>query len=411
MPRPRRWPPTIHTHHSGYDFIRIHEQGRVREIRLGPTGSPEARAAYARVLAELEGGGATKAQQSATKRNNSLTLTVADLAARWLDHALRHYRNDRQEYVNHLAALRPLLRLYAGLPGAEFGPRCLRVVLLAMASGSWLTPEERARSRRPSGWCRRVCNRNLVRLRTMFRWLEAEELVAGGTSARLATVRGLARGEATDRAAVQPAPEADVARALPEMGLAVRALVELQLLTAARPSELLGLRPCDLIREGRLDLGGGLALDAGGVWFHLPGEHKTAHHGRRRVLLFGPRAQAVLAPFLHGRPADRPLFSPRETAAACLLTAGRPVRFARGRKPGDAYRPDSYLRAVQAACRRAGVPPFTPYQLRHNAGTRLVEQWGWDVARIVLGHATVQTTAIYALDDLRKAAEAIRKCG
>jgi hypothetical protein len=46
---------------------------------------------------------------------------------------------------------------------------------------------------------------------------------------------------------------------------------------------------------------------------------------------------------------------------------------------------------------------------RHNAGMRLVEKFGWDVARIVLGHRQVSTTRIYALDDVKKAAEGIAK--
>jgi hypothetical protein len=40
-----------------------------------------------------------------------------------------------------------------------------------------------------------------------------------------------------------------------------------------------------------------------------------------------------------------------------------------------------------------------------------IEQVGWDGARIMLGHRQVSTTRIYALDYVKKAAEAMAKCG
>lgn len=57
------------------------------------------------------------------------------------------------------------------------------------------------------------------------------------------------------------------------------------------------------------------------------------------------------------------------------------------------------------------MAPWSPHQLRHSAATRLVEQFGWDVARIVLGHRTVDATRIYALDNIAKAMEAVGRVG
>jgi integrase len=56
------------------------------------------------------------------------------------------------------------------------------------------------------------------------------------------------------------------------------------------------------------------------------------------------------------------------------------------------------------------LPPIAPFhvnQLRHNAATRLVEQFGWDVARLVLGHSSVATTRIYVLDNIDRAMAAL----
>jgi integrase len=64
-----------------------------------------------------------------------------------------------------------------------------------------------------------------------------------------------------------------------------------------------------------------------------------------------------------------------------------------------------------AACKTGAVSRWHPYQLRHNAATRLVPQFGRDVARMVLGHRQISRTRVYALDDVRKAADAVAGVG
>jgi site-specific recombinase XerD len=55
-----------------------------------------------------------------------------------------------------------------------------------------------------------------------------------------------------------------------------------------------------------------------------------------------------------------------------------------------------------------------PYQLRHNAATYLREQYGLEMARIILGHSSAVTTEIYAEVDYKKAEQImqnLRKIG
>jgi integrase len=52
-----------------------------------------------------------------------------------------------------------------------------------------------------------------------------------------------------------------------------------------------------------------------------------------------------------------------------------------------------------------------PHQLRHNAATSLRKEFGVEVARIILGHATAFTTEIYAEADRLQAMEVIAKVG
>jgi hypothetical protein len=214
-------------------------------IHLGPYGS---KASYER-FAEVQS--RWWARQAELKRqparlpqapSSSRPRRVEDLLAHFWLHAERRYRRAdgtaKKELVNYRAALWPLKRL-CGPPAIEdFGPRALGQVRDAMITGAWLSDEERAERAargKPAGYCRRVLNRNLVRLRTMFRWLETEELLDAGRVASLCKVRGLELDELGVRETADrlPVPEDHLAATLPRLHPVARALVELQLLTAA----------------------------------------------------------------------------------------------------------------------------------------------------------------------------------
>ena len=139
----------------------------------------------------------------------------------------------------------------------------------------------------------------------------------------------------------------------PHLSPQVEAIMLLQLHTGARGGELLGLRSKDISIDEKT-----------GVWFSELAEHKTAHHGKRRTLFFGPQSQAVLEPFMRGRSPDANLFSPREAEEARIasLTAARRTPRSCGngvgtnrnaeapRVLGDRYTADSYRRAITRAC-------------------------------------------------------------
>ncbi len=139
----------------------------------------------------------------------------------------------------------------------------------------------------------------------------------------------------------------------------VAALVRLQLLTGARPSELLNLRPCDLDVSGP-------------VWVAELKRHKLTYRGKTRTLCFGPRAQDVVRPFLD-RPFRIGMFSPqdaiedflaRKTAArvtplSCGNRPGSNVKRHPRKAPGECYTADTYRHAIEAACDKAGIPRWT----------------------------------------------------
>ena len=365
-------------HATGQARIRVAGHDRY----LGLFGSPESHAEYARLKAEWEAGQIVSAPPAIAG------LTVTDAVALFLsqsrDHCLRHEDGTPKKELGLCAhAFRPLLKLYAATAIAAF-----RVAQLETVRAEMLR----------RGWCKRVANKGVVRIRQMVRWLEQQEMVPEGRWNHLRTLKGLRLGNV----AVPPAPEADLAAALAEMRPVVRGIVEVLLWTGARPTEVLTLRRGDIVQGGRVELERGVFLDLGErVWAAVIQHHKTEYAGHGRVLFFGPRAQAALAPFLARKPAAY-LFRPAE--ALRIDTRGK-------RKVGERYRIDSLGHAIAAGCERAGVPRFTAYQLRHNAATRLASEFSPDVARIVLGHHSLSVTRSYVADDVQKAVDAMRKSG
>jgi len=187
-------------------------------------------------------------------------------------------------------------------------------------------------------------------------------------------------------------------------------MIQLQRLAGMRPGEVVTMRGCDLDRGGD-------------VWTYTPGKHKTEHRGRSRRVALGPRAQAVLTPWLRSEPAEF-LFSPRE--AMTEFRAGQrlrrrtplyPSQAARPRKaepkqvPGDRYTTRTYHHAVGYGCARAGVPPWHPNQLRHSSASRIRRSYDLDAARAVLGHSDLKTSEIYAERDREQAEQVMREMG
>ena len=81
------------------------------------------------------------------------------------------------------------------------------------------------------------------------------------------------------------------------------------------------------------------------------------------------------------------------------------------RAPGDHFTTHAYDHAIAHACVRAGVPHWSPNQLRHNAATRVRNAYGIEAARIILGHASAVTSEIYAEIDRERAKEIMQKLG
>jgi integrase len=372
-----------------------------RDHYLGRFDTPDSHNAYRRLLEAWLANGRRLPETAPTR-----PISVAEVCDKFLSWCEREYRDadgtTSRSVVNVKLSLRPLvLGPFARLPAIEFGPKALLVFRDELVA---------------AGLTRKTINERVGLVRRAFRFATREELLPATAFHALQSVDGLRRGRggARESEGVRPVPDADVEKALPHMQPVVRAMVELQLLTACRPGEVIGMRACDIDRSGD-------------VWLFQPPTHKNAWRGHERIVAIGPKAQGIVRRFLKLGAQDLPLFSPHESERARwrVLRLHRASKLwpshvrrqerlracRQRRRLNDQYTVATYRRAIARACRKAGVAPWSPGRLRHNAATELRRQRGVEAAAAVLGHRLVETTQIYADTRLALAKEIAAKIG
>ena len=141
-----------YTHFKPRDLARVRIDGR--DIYLGKYDSPESHAEYQRVIAEWLVQKQAPAKDDAEKK----IVTVAELMLSFLRHAKDYYIKDgkqTREFGQIKDALAPVRQLYEDMLADEFGPLCLQAVREQMIQ---------------IGWCRKHINKQISRVRRMFRF-------------------------------------------------------------------------------------------------------------------------------------------------------------------------------------------------------------------------------------------------
>lgn len=380
MPRPIPSKPPVYPR-NGFDYARVRlGPGEYTERPLGPAGSPEAQEAYDRLVAELQSAG-----PAALVRRPD--VTVVEVIVAYLEWAQGYY--DHRQYARLQTALRPVRELYGRTPAREFGP-----VALEACRGKYVEQQ----------YARAYCNQLVNCVRGCFRWLVSKELVPSTVPERLASLLPLRKGKtpAPERDRVPPVDLSVVEATLSHLDPVLSAMVQLLGLTGMRPGEVCVLRPQDLVRPWRTLHG----LD---LWLYEVPDHKTDWHEIRRGIPLVPRAQALLQPYLD-RPSDRPCFSPREVREKWCQARGRSTHTGKSRRPGLHYTTQSFDRAIRKAAKRAGVPHWSPGQLRHTVAERIRAEYGDEAASAVLGHTVPGTLNFYA-ELVGRAAEVLARIG
>ena len=354
--------------HKGSGQARVTLDGKT--FYLGKFDMPSSHEKYNRIVGEwLANGRRLPVEDSAPQ-------TVSMLCLAYLLHAKAFYvKNGKvtDEVASIKVAIKYLRRLYGSVLVEAFSPLGLEAIQCEMVK---------------DGHSRRYLNKNISRIKRMFKWGVSKEMVPVTVYQALATVPGLKKGktDAIEKPPVLPVSDDVVEATLKHCNPVVEAMIRFQRLTGCRPGELFILRPCDIDRSES-------------VWRYTPSSHKTEHHERSRVIFVGPQAQDVLRPFLL-----------REDTDFCFRS-----------QRGKQFTGERYRSLIHNACAKA-FPPindlkgaelkewnklnrWNPNQLRHTAATAIREQFDLEGAQVILGHASVDMTEVYAEVSHSKAAE------
>ncbi len=317
--------------HSTRDYAIVQWHGK-RKSLPGKFNSTESRAAYAAFLRKISTDAPADAEPVTSDDS-----TVDDLCLLFLNWALPYYGGNKE--YDHLRDVTEVLGWkWGGIQTSDFGPARLKAVRDAMISGEWALPS------RP--WSRSHINHQVSRLRRIFKWGVEHEIVKPSVLAALQAVSPLRKGRSAARetSPVKPVAPEDVAAVLPFLGRVVADMVLLQQATGMRSQNLCLLRPEEIDRSGN-------------IWVYRPSQHKTAWIGVELEIFLGPKAQAILLPYL-SRTEDAYCFSPVESEQlrtdARRMARKTPVQPSQQsrkkqhpkRPKRDHYTPYSYRRAI-----------------------------------------------------------------
>ena len=163
--------PKMCRHLHGHAFIKIGGQ----QIWLGRYGQPHTQEMYDRLIGQWLANGRILPKAPPPEAAPQI-LTILAPYWRW---AKERYTSSEVDTIK--SALRIVEKLYGSLPALQFGPNALRAVRAEMIH---------------TGWTRRQINRQISRVRALFRWAASHEMLPESIYNQLRTVEPLRRGEA-----------------------------------------------------------------------------------------------------------------------------------------------------------------------------------------------------------------------
>jgi integrase len=360
-----------------------------RTYYLGEFDSKESRDKFNKLVAEYltnPSFGIEKGRQS-----------IAESVVAFLKHAKSYY-GEGSEFEKYSRALAPMVELYSDLNIRDFGIQEFKAI-----REQWVRKKH----------AREYVNKQAKRIIAFVKWLVGEGMLEPTVHQALRCVSPLKKGrcDCPESEKVRPVTDATIQKTLPHLSGILSDMVRLQSLIGCRPGELVKLKPA-------------MVDTSNSVWVIRLDDHKNSWRGHDRRIYVGPKAQAILKPYLD-RPKDAFCFSPAEsteqrlqarasnriTAMSCGNRRGSNRVSSPKKKPGQSYSTITYCKAIHYACRKAGIPLWSPNQLRHKVATELREREGVESASVILGHAHLPTTEIYAEASTKKALEVALKHG
>lgn len=354
---------SIYLNHGRYWWkVKLPDSETIRQIPLIPIG-----AKYATKDEKVAEQIARMIWQKAVLKKPVRGETIDNLISLYMIHCRTYYQNSK-ETDNIEYALKFLSEQAGGLLAEDYSP---------------LDLQQHREKIIDKGLARSTINKHIGMIQRMFKWGAAQQLVPITTYQALVTVENLraGRSRAKETEKIRPVPESHVLKTLPYLSSVGRTMVQLQLLTGMRSTELCTIRPIDIETSGK-------------VWIYRPAGHKTSFRGHTRIVAIGPNGQAILQPYLKPNITDY-----------CFTTA-----------KGNCYTHNSYRKMIDRAIAAAKkndveIPHWHPHQLRHTAGTKARKELGKEAARALLGHKNPRITDDYAEIDMTLAAKTALKIG
>lgn len=382
--------PALRIHGGYWTCIWYDRDGKRRWRRLGfakKVSRNEAQQKYAEILQDASHGKLGSGNETANR------VTIAQFVEAYLEYAKDYYvgqdKRPTGELSNMAYALEPLCRFYGQLPLENLRPSHIRKMREEMVN---------------HGLARRTINDRIKRLRRALKWAVSHEMVGYAVIESVKAVEPLRYGRtpAPDHDPIKPVPLKEVAAVLRLVAPTVRTMILVQYRTGMRPREVCNMRWCDIDQTRP-------------VWKYNPFKHKTRWAGKSRVIAIGPRAQRCLKQYA-AVDSTSFIFSPRralqEIYGRCPNHRRKINQYRKtSRKVSDHYVTNAYRQAIQDACEKAKIRPWAPNQLRHSLATRVRQQYGLEHAQAVLGHSKIETTQIYAQQNMVLAEEVMSSIG
>ena len=331
MGRPLNRYPTYLKHADGTG--RIYWRGQFR-LLPGPFQSPTSLAAYHQLCAIVTATGELPPVES-------MVVTVADLANRFMDHARRDYEPGSKEPQALSYAVKPLVSLFGNMHVDDFRPAELRAVRRSMIPGV----------------CRNTANKRGNQIVRIFRWGVQEGLVSVATWQALESVDLIQPGRegAIDYEDIGPVSDEHFQIVYDRVIARTKAILDVHKATGARSGELLSMTPAQVDMTGP-------------DWLYSPIDHKTKKRKKDRIVGIPRTVVPILIERMPAKPSDR--WFPLAV--------------------------NSYYNAVKRACLKAGIEPWHPHQLRHKAATLAKEIVGEEAAATLLSVSSEKTAKVYA---------------
>jgi integrase len=331
------------------------------EVPLGIYGTPEAEAAYAEwvrlFLQRRPGEPAPKGP------------TVGEVLDAFWEHSQTYYVKGGRP-TSELWFIKALIRLLA----SRYGRRP------ATNFGRTEVVELRENFEKEGKLLRKTANKKLRMIGQIWHWAADRGMVPAAAWHEIKAVKPLAQGRTPlkESPGVPPVPWAHVEAVLPLLPDDLRTLTLLCWHTGMRPGEAVALTAAELDLSAE-------------PWVYRPGGHKTAHHGKDRLVYLGPKAREVLTPFLAGG------------SGGWLFPSSR--------KDGRHRSVHSWEEILKDRCPKAGVPVWMPNQLRHARLTEVRRVAGLEAAQVIGGHARADVSEIYAERDATLAMRVAEESG